>query len=269
MTTDSSAGGCDTHVHFYDDGYPVAPEATLRPLAAGVDDYAALQTALQLERVVVVQPTTYGLDNQCQLDAMDRIGPAARGVMVVPATVDDTTLQDLTERGVRGARFHMLPGGALGWDHLEPLAARLTSFGWHVQLQLDGHQLGARREQLLRLPCPLVIDHVGRFMGPVEPDSTAFSALLDLVDAGAHVKLSAPYESALDPNHKYEVIGRCVEALVARAPDRLLWASNWPHPGQTDPPSFLDLGRLRDQWLPDAATKRQVLVTNPAELYNF
>lgn len=269
MTTQPARAHCDTHMHFYDDGYPVAPDATLRPPAASVDDYAAVQEALGLERVVVVQPTTYGLDNQCQLDAMASIGPAARGVMVVNADVDDDTLRSHTERGVRGARFHMLPGGAVGWDQLEPVAARLSAFGWHIQLQLDGHELAGRREQLLQLPCPLVIDHVGRFMGPVEPDTAAFSALLDLVDAGAHVKLSAPYESSLDPMHEYEVVSRCVDALVARAPDRLLWASNWPHPGQTAPPSNTDLARLRDRWLHDPAVREQVLVTNPAALYDY
>lgn len=269
MSTEVTDSRCDTHMHFYADGYPVAPEATLQPPSVSVDDYAVVQNELGLERVVVVQPTTYGLDNQCQLDAMARIGSAARGVMVIAADIDDHTLRTYTELGVRGARFHMLPGGAIGWDHLEPLAARLGQFGWHIQLQLDGHELASRRDQLLGLPCPLVIDHVGRFMGPVEPDSPAFAPLLDLIDAGAHVKLSAPYESSPDPSHEYEVVGRCVDALVARAPDRLLWASNWPHPGQTDPPSTTDLARLRDRWLPDATIRYQVLVTNPAKLYDY
>jgi len=260
---------CDTHIHFYNDTYAVAPAATLTPPNASVDDYAAVQVELGLERVVVVQPTTYGLDNRCQLEAMARIGDAARGVMVIDADVQDSTLWAYTDLGVRGARFHMLPGGAVGWEHLEPVAERLIQFGWHVQLQLDGHELAGRREQLLRLPCPLVIDHVGRFMGPVEPESDAFSALLDLVDAGAHVKLSAPYESALDPTHEYEIVSRCIDELVRRAPDRLLWASNWPHPGQAEPPTNQDLGRLRDRWLGDPAVRTQVMSTNPAALYDF
>lgn len=259
----------DTHIHFYDDRYPTAPEASLRPPNAGVDDYANLRRALGLERVVVVQPTTYGLDNRCQLEGIARIGPNARGVVVIDSTVEDSTLWTYAHLGVRGARFHMLPGGAVGWDHLQPVAARLSNFGWHVQLQLNGHELAERREQLLRLPCQLVIDHVGRFMGPVEPDSHAFQALLDLVDAGSFVKLSAPYESALDATHQYEVVGRCVDALVTRAPDRMLWASNWPHPGQTDPPSFGDLARLRDRWLPDPEIRHRVLSSNPATLYDF
>jgi len=191
---------CDTHIHFYNDTYAVAPAATLTPPNASVDDYAAVQAELGLERVVVVQPTTYGLDNRCQLEAMARIGDAARGVMVIDADVQDSTLWAYTDLGVRGARF---------------------------------------------------------------------SALLDLVDAGAHVKLSAPYESALDPTHEYEIVSRCIDELVRRAPDRLLWASNWPHPGQAEPPTNQDLGRLRDRWLADPAVRTQVMSTNPAALYDF
>ncbi len=269
MVGDALTGQTDTHMHFYDDAYPTAEGASLRPPNASVADYAEVQTALGTDRVVVVQPTTYGHDNRCQLQSMAHIGPAARGVMVIDANVEDSTLWTYAHLGVRGARFHMLPGGAVGWDHIDAVAERIASFGWHIQLQLNGHELAARKEQLLKLACPLVIDHVGRFMGPVEPDSEPFAALLELVDAGAHVKLSAPYESAPDPSHSYEHVNRCVHTLVERVPDRMLWASNWPHPGQSNPPSNDDLLRLRDVWLPTDELRQQVLVTNPAALYDF
>jgi D-galactarolactone isomerase len=216
-----------------------------------------------------VQPTTYGLDNTLHLAALAELGDRARGVMVIPPDVEPATLAHLTESGVRGARMHLLPGGAVGGDALETVAAKVAPFGWHVQLQRNGHELAGDLDRLLRLPCPLVIDHVGRFMPPVAPDSAAFAALARLVDAGAHVKLSAPYESALDPEHRYEMVTACVASLVARAPDRMLWASNWPHPGQADPPSVDDLARLRDRWLPSDSLRRQVLIDNPATLYDF
>lgn len=260
---------CDTHMHFYDRRYPTSSAAVLRPPDAMVADYRAVQMALDLERVVIVQPTTYGLDNSCQLDAMAVLGDAARAVVVVDASVADTELRALTDAGVRGARFHMLPGGAVGWDQLAPVAARVASFGWHIQLQLNGHELFDRLDALRSLPCPLVVDHVGRFMAPTEPDSAAFAALLALVDEGAHVKLSAPYESATDATHRYDLVTACIEALVARAPDRMLWATNWPHPGQADPPSLEDLATLRDRWLVSDALRQQVLVDNPARLYGF
>ena len=256
-------------MHFYDSAYVAAAGATIHPPDATIADYAQVQQALGSERVVVVQPTTYGLDNSLQIAAMTELGDNARGVMVVDSSVEDTELVRLTELGVRGARFQLLPGGAIDRSELERVAERIAPYGWHVQMQRDGHEFADDLEALRSLPCPLVIDHVGRFMPPTTPDSPAFAALLALVDDGAHVKLSAPYESAQDPTHEYEMVTACVDALVAHAPDRMLWASNWPHPGQVNPPSNDDIVGLRDRWLPTDELRQQVLVDNPAALYSF
>ncbi len=262
-------GVCDTHVHFYDGRYPPAADAVLRPPDANVDEYRAVQAVLGVERVVVVQPTTYGVDSRCQLAALSALGDSARGVMVVDADTPAAELARLTDLGVRGARFHMLPGGAVGWERLEAVAANIAPFGWHVQLQLNGRELAERCERLLRLPVGLVVDHVGRFMPPVKPDSPEFAALLRLVEAGARVKLSAPYESSVTGPPDFADVTALVDALVARARDRLVWASNWPHPGQPAPPTPVDLVALRDRWLPTDELRRLVLVDNPAELYDF
>ena len=261
-------GACDTHMHFYDATHPAAPEAVLRPPDASVADYRAVQAALGTDRVVVVQPTTYGMDNRCQMAAMAELGDAARGVMVVDSQTRWPTLQKLTDLGVRGARFHMLPGGAVGWDELEPTATAIAEFGWHIQLQLDGNQLPDLADRLLALPTDLVVDHVGRFMPPHGVDSPGFEALLRLVDSGrCHVKLSAPYEGSALPRPHDDVVP-LVDELVRRAPERLLWASNWPHPGQADPPSLDDLAAWRDRWIP-AEHRARILVENPARVYGF
>ncbi len=267
MTHDPSAHACDTHMHFYDDRYPVAQGSVLRPPNALVSDYLEVRKALGLGRVIVVQPTTYGRDNLCQSDAIAELGESARGVAVVGADASQDLIRRLHEAGFRGARFHMLPGGAVGWDELEVVARSIAPWGWHIQLQLNGRELAERYDQLAALPVPLVIDHVGRYMAPVRPDDPLAAPLWQLMDGGAHVKLSAPYESATDPTHRYEVVGTMVDHLVANYPGQLLWASNWPHPGQADPPSLDDLARLRDRWLPTAELAHQVLVTNPDRLY--
>ncbi len=260
---------CDTHVHFYDGGFPIATGAVLRPSDASPADYRRVQQILGTERLVVVQPTTYGLDNSCQLEAMSTFGANARGVAVVDAATPRAELARLTECGVRGARFHMLAGGAVGWEMLEDVAAHVAPFGWHIQLQLNGRELVDHVDRLLRLPVDLVVDHIGRFMPPVEADSAAFAALLTLVDHGARVKLSAPYESSILGPPGFDDVTQLADALVVRAADRLLWASNWPHPGQRNPTSARELVALRDRWLPTDEVRQRVLVDNPAELYDF
>jgi len=268
--TQMPAGACDTHMHFYNARFPAAEGALIRPPDAWVEDYRALQQRLGLQRVVVVQPTTFGRDNSCQLAAMEAFGDAARGVMVVDDTATDEDLADLTARGVRGVRFHMLPGGALPWDLLEAVAARVYEHGWHVQLQLNGRELADRLDRLLALLGGLVVDHVGRFMDPVAPDHQSFRALLALLDTGrCWVKLSAPYESSKTGPPDYSDVMPLARALVAHAPDRMLWASNWPHPGQKAPPDEALLLGLLDRWVDDTDTRQRILVDNPAALYGF
>ncbi len=260
-------GACDTHVHFYDSAFPTSPAASIFPPDADTADYVnQVQRPLGLDRAVVVQPTTYGLDNSCQEVGMARIGKNARGVAVVDATTPQNELRRLDEVGFRGARFHLLPGGAVSVDDLAPVADRIAELGWHIQLQTDGNALPDLAERLGRLPCPLVIDHIGRYMPPPPLDSYAISVLRELVDRGSTwVKLSAPYESHPDPVATLPL----VDQLVADAPERLLWASNWPHPGRTDPPSAADLSDLVNRWLPDPPIRKRVLVDNPTVVYGF
>ena len=261
---------CDTHMHFYNAEFPSAPTALMTSPDAWVDGYRAIQKRLNLERVVVVQPTTYGADNSCQLEAMKSFGENARGVMVADLSATDKELERLTGLGVRGVRFHMLPGGALLWDILAEMAARVNNFGWHVQLQMNGREFPEREALLKGLPCDLVVDHVGRFMGPVPTDDPAFKVLLQFLETGrCWVKLSAPYESSESGPPEWTDVRPEARALVQAAPQRMLWASNWPHPGQKNPPDEGDLLDLLLDWVDDESTRNRILADNPAELYGF
>jgi len=145
-------------------------------------------------------------------------------------------------------------------------------FGWHANLQLDGRELPKYEAQIKRLPGKFVIDHVGKFLEPVAPDHESFKTLLRLVDTGrCWVKLSAPYEVSKTGAPKYEDVGRLAKALVKHAPERMLWASNWPHPGAPKDamPDDADLLDVLLDWAPDDSTRRKILTENPAELYGF
>ncbi len=263
-------GACDTHMHIYDKRFPKAATAKIEAPDASIADYLKMRARLGIERTVVVQPSTYGKDNRCTLEAMAAIGPSAHGVAVVDETVSDAELARLTKIGIRGIRFFMLGGAPLPWEILETMASRVAPFGWHVQLQLDGRDLPDREALLNRLAATLVIDHVGKFLEPVTPDHPGFRTLLRLVDRGAWVKLSAPYEtSKIGPPH-YDDVGRLAKLLVKATPERMVWARNWPHPtpGVQVPDDAWMLDMLLD-WVPDEGTRNWVLVDNPARLYGF
>lgn len=262
-------GACDTHMHIYEKAYPMAPTALLAPPDGPLADYRKVQERLGLERTVIVQPTSYGTDNRCTLEAMAKIGENARGVVAVDTSIGDEELVALSEQGVRGIRFHMLPGGALPWEMLDEMAARTAAFGWHVQLQLDGCDLPDRLAQIKDLPGELVIDHVGKFLSPVSVDDTPFKALLQLVEAGAWVKLSAPYEISRSGPPHFDDVGALAKELVKAAPDHMLWATNWPHPAQDPRPDDAMLMDVLAHWMEDDALTAQILSTNPAALYGF
>ncbi|WP_316977832.1 amidohydrolase family protein [Shumkonia mesophila] len=263
------AGACDTHMHFYSPKFPMVPGKTA-PANAWVEDYREVQKVLGLTRVVAIQPTAYGRDNSCQLAAMAAFGANARGVMVVDETTPESELDRLNGLGVRGARFHMLPGGAVPWQIIEEVAARVHAFGWHIQLQLNGRELPEREALLKRLPGTLVVDHVGRFTPPVTVDDPAFKVLLRLLEGGrCWVKLSAPYESSATGAPAFEDVRPEARHLAKAYPQRMLWASNWPHPGQANPLAHAATMDLLAEWVDDEKTRQRILVDNPAELYGF
>jgi D-galactarolactone isomerase len=264
---------CDCHVHIYElERYPLASTSTYGPPQASWSDYVSVQRRLGLTRAILVQPTGYGYDNRCLLDALEQSGGAARGIVVIRHDTPISELQAMHDAGVRGVRFMMIAGsgGVLGWDDLEVVASRIAEFGWVINLQLDGRDFAQYEARLRALPCLLSIDHIGKFLEPVATTHPGFRSLLGLLDAGrTWVKVSAPYEtSKVGPPH-YDDVSQLAMALTDSHPERCLWASNWPHPGRRPVPDDEAMLALLSYWAPDSALRRKILVDNPARLYGF
>jgi D-galactarolactone isomerase len=265
-------GACDCHVHVYEDGFPLAASATFKPPHGPLSAYRQMQAALGLQRVVLVQATAYGFDNRCMLEAIGKLGDAARGVAIVPPDIDDADLQRLHAGGVRAVRYMTIPGagGLVSWDSIEAMAARVAKLGWAIDLQLDGRDFPQRRAVIDRLPCKVVIDHNGKFLEPVTADDPAFLALLGVLERpGRWIKLSAPYETSKVGPPGYDDVSALAKALVRAHPDRCLWASNWPHPNRMPPPSDAALLALLSEWAPDAQVRQAILVDNPTAAFGF
>jgi len=160
------ANACDCHMHIYNANYPVAPSATLKPPDALVADYKLLQKRLGTSRNVVVTPSTYGTDNRVTLDGMAQIGATARGVAVVDTSVSDAELKRLNDLGIRGIRFNLVQAGATTVEMIEPLSKRVNDLGWHIQIHIKGEQIAGIEDLLLRVPSPIVFDHLGRLAQP-------------------------------------------------------------------------------------------------------
>jgi predicted TIM-barrel fold metal-dependent hydrolase len=263
---------CDCHMHIYDSRFPVAPNAKLRPGDATADDYRRLQKRLGTTRNVVVNPSTYGTDNSCTLDAMAKIGARARGVAVVDTGVTDAELKRLHDLGIRGIRFNLVQSGATTIDMLEPLSKRVDDLGWHVQIHMLGDAIVENADLFQRLPSPIVFDHMARIPQPAGVDHPAFALVLKMLDHGrTWVKLSGAYMETKVGPPGFADVSKVARAYVKAAPERMVWASDWPHPTEkadSKPDDAILFDRLPD-WALDDTIRNRILVDNPAALYGF
>ncbi|MCG7391609.1 amidohydrolase family protein [Microvirga sp. ACRRW] len=281
------AGACDCHVHVFGpyERFPLSPHRVYMPGPAPIEDLIAHQNALGLERVVIVQPSIYGTDNSCMLHALRRLGSQARGIAVVDSGMPEPTLRELHEAGVRGLRVNLETAGVADPEaiaqHIEASAAQAAPFGWHLQVYTDLDIIATLHDRIQALPVPVVFDHFAKARAEKGQHQTGLPALLSLMRSGkAYVKLSAPRRISARPDHADA--GEIARTLLKANPERLLWGSDWPHPGAwpgipRDPNRIeplhpdddgLALNRL-NTWMGDAALMRQILVDNPARLYGF
>jgi predicted TIM-barrel fold metal-dependent hydrolase len=261
------SGAVDCHHHVYDPGFPVTPGA--RPhAAASLGDHARLLARLGVERHVLVQPSTYGFDNALHLAALATAGPArARMVAVVEPDLPPTALRMMAQQGVVGARANLVQGIPLGPADVAPLARRIAEVGWQLQVFATADTIVALAGVLRAAPVEIVFDHFAQLPLRDWAAHPAWGVVMELLQAGrGWVKLSSPY--SLDQHDPLRA-GDLARALVAAAPERLVWGTNWPHPNATRMPDDAGLLDALAEWVPDAATRHAILVDNPARLYGF
>lgn len=278
------AGACDCHTHVFEEGHFLDPARSYTP---GVMTTAGLRAHLDrlgLQRIVLVQPSTYGTDNSGMERALAELGPAtARGIAVIDGATEDAALRRLHAAGVRGVRLNLHTAGRADAGQARAMlveaAARVAPLGWHVQIYTELPVIEALAEDIAALPCGVVVDHFGRAQGAGGTGQPGFAALVELLRQGvAHVKLSAAHRLSTAPDHAD--MAPIARALIAANPDRVVWASDFPHSGvrpglaadAVHPFHAVDdaraLARLAD-WAGDAAALRRILVENPARLYDF
>lgn len=281
-------GGCDCHVHVFGDPqrYPFWEGRSYTPEPATVEDLRQLLKALRLERVVIVQPSVYGTDNSCTLDGIRALGNRARGVVVIDDKTPEAALDEMHRIGTRGIRLNLSTLGitdpAAARQRLKSAVERAKKRNWHIQMNLQPDTLDGLREDLMTLPVPPVIDHFGGVTAARGLEQPGFGALVSLVKAGkAFVKISGAADSVSKQPDLADV-APFARALVDANAQRILWGTNWPHPGSASLPGRkatdlaqhmqTDDGKVMNMlplWVPDAETRRMILVENPARLYGF
>ena len=265
----------DCHFHIYDPArFPMPPNPRVAPVNAAVPQYRLLQQRIGTTRAVIVQPRNYATDNRVTLDAIAQLGANARGVAVVTPAITDAELKTFHEGGIRGIRFSLADPSsrAVTPDMVEPLSRRVAGLGWHVQFNVDGGMIDEMADVLRRLPSPMVFDHLGHPPLPAGIEHSSHRIVRELIDKGrTWVKLSGAYSNSKIGPPSYPEAAKIAQAFVRAAPERLVWGSDWPHPGLPNDrkPNDALLFDLLSEWAPNEATRNRILVQNPETLYGF
>jgi predicted TIM-barrel fold metal-dependent hydrolase len=271
MSSAPTPGAWDCHAHLFGPyaKYPLAAERSYTPPEAPMEAYDALLARLGFAHGVLVHPSAYGEDFSLLFDAL-AARPNLRGVVVAQAHAAGR-LKGLRERGVRALRFSHRTGaganfaGSASWDDLIKLAPLLADLGLHAELWTDRQALPAIAPALLKLPVPVVLDHMGGFDVEAGLDEPGFRSLIALLEEGkVWVKMCA-YRNLLKTELER---GRPFhQRMLAANPRQLVWGSDWPHLRVEPVPDALHLLKVMREWTGDAALAHAILVDNPARLY--
>jgi 2-pyrone-4,6-dicarboxylate lactonase len=269
---------CDSHAHICGPiaRYPYYARRIYTPADTLLPDYEHMLETIGVQRAALVQGSIYGTDNTVLLEALRAGNGRYRGVAVVATDVAETELRRLHAAGVRGIRMNIVDTkddkGVLPMATLLPLAHKIKPFGWHVEFLLHVDEFPELDRLLEDFPVDVSFGHLGYMRTEKPVAAPGFQALLRLLKTGrAWVKLTAPYRISPNPMPHADVIPYA-HALVATNPDRILWGSDWGHimlNWKIPMPNDGEIADLLAAWVPDEATRRKILVDNPAQLYGF
>lgn len=260
--------GVDTHAHVFHRGLPFVPNRRYTPdYDASPEAFLAMLDANGLSHGVIVPISILGTNNDFTLECIAGSAGRLRGLAVVDPETDLGKLEFLARGGIVGIRLNLI-GKAVpdlrtgAWRDLVDACHRLQ---WQVEVYDEAHRLSQSLAALVDAGVDVVVDHFGKpdvRQGVADP---GFRYLLGLgATRKVWVKLSAPYRSS-------DEVARTAAPLLLKAfgPDRLMWASDWPHTGFEGKVNYATLRRQLDDWVPDPAQRRIVLAETPARLFRF
>ena len=272
-------GGCDAHFHVFGpaERYSYGADLRYKPPLAPLEDYLELARQLGLERHVFVQPSAYGRDNACMLDALRTVGKRCRGIVDIDENIPDAELDRLHGLGVRGVRVNVNPikPPAPGFSktmlpRITRLDQRCAEIGWMLDFLTPGWLTQELLPALKNLRVTFTIAHMGMFLARDGVKQRGFQQFLDFLRRGpgqCWVKLTGVYRMSVTPG--FTDAGPMARALIETVPDRLIWGSDYPHLSFADKVGSVELFNLLGRWAPDEVTRRKILVDNPARLFGF
>jgi predicted TIM-barrel fold metal-dependent hydrolase len=267
---------CDSQFHVLGsaDRYPVRPGAAYQMPSATYEAALRMHRKLGIERGIVVQTTTYGADHRVVTDALAALGSNYRGCAnaLVFESATDAELAGLHDAGIRGARFSFRKelGAVLSDKAYDRAIGKIKELGWYVKVQPEKDGIVSSVAKYQDLKIPVLIDHMARpdpMRGNADPN---LKTMLELLKKGNFWVMLSLGEKTSRKGYPWEDVIPIARAYIEAAPDRCVWASDWPHPvSLVQPPNDAELLELLYRYAPDVEERRRILVSNPAELFGF
>ena len=132
------SGACNAHLHIIDPKFPNDGKAAEQ--IGTVETYKTIAEQLHLDRAVFVQAKTFGCDNTCLLDAIEKFGrKKCVGIAVITNETSNAELKRLNDGGIKGVRFSVWnPANAVvSFDECLPLSNRVFDYDWNIQLHMS------------------------------------------------------------------------------------------------------------------------------------
>jgi 2-pyrone-4,6-dicarboxylate lactonase len=264
---------CDAHCHIFGPAarFPFAPDASYHPPDSPFEQLQVLHKKLGFERAVIVHASCHGPDMRATLDGIARSGGKYRGTAIIDENCSEKDFHKMAAGGIRGVRFNFVQhlGGRPDMAFFHRTVARLKEMGWHLIVHLDAQDLVELREMFIKIPVPMVIDHMGRVKASEGLEQQPFKILLSfLKNQNTWVKVCGA-ERVSSKGPPFDDAVPFAQALIAAAPDRILWGTDWPHPNVKIMPNDGDLVDLFPRMAPEPELQYRILVDNPARLYGF
>ncbi|MCR5145278.1 MAG: amidohydrolase family protein [Lachnospiraceae bacterium] len=278
---------CDCHHHIYNPKEFPYPDTNTTQPASTAEDYMKIKKDLHIKRSVIVQPSCYGTDNSCSLDALEKLDSSVtRAIVVIDDDITMDELKRMDSLGVKGVRFNIAPGTENHVNSIKIQAGKIADLDWSMHFWMSADYTYEIRNVLQELPCQLVFDHRGHL--PAHSDIISSQSTTNLSPAGinhpafdficemmakekAWVKISGLYLDSICDDYKDTLkIGK---EYVKINSDRVLWGTDWPHPvlhiNNQPMPDELDLLKMIDQEISAKDDLQKILVENPAKLFHF
>lgn len=204
----------DSHLHIYDDEFPLIENQGHIPEPFYIDDYRNLTRGLPIEGGVIVSGSFQGFEQRYLKAALENLGDNFVGVTQLPGSVSDEKIQQLNKHGICGVRVNLKRGVHRDIEGIVEFGKRIWDLaGWHLEIYVDSRELDDMVPTLLKLP-KLSVDHLGMA-------KSGLSQVRRLAEGGVKIKASGFGRTEVN-------VADAITTLYKTNPDALMFGTDLP-----------------------------------------